>query len=272
VVTGGGRGIGRLVAQALADAGYQLGLVARSGDELADTARLIQTSGGIAATATADVSDHHAADQGMRHLRQQLGPIDLLVNNAGILGPIGPAWEVDPQAWWRTMEVNLLGTLLFTRLALPDMIARHHGRIINISSQAGAYRWPVVSGYSVSKAAVIKLTENLALETRRHGISIFSVHPGLLPIGMSETAINPHARPDTNEGRIYAWAQHQLNHGQGAQPACAVEQILRLATGKYDDLTGRHLSVHDNLDHILAQIDNVRQHHLYLLALHALAA
>ena len=120
-------------------------------------------------------------------LRHQLGPIDLLVNNAGILGPVGPLWELDVDEWWTTMDVNLRGLVLATQLVLPDMVAAGRGRIINITSQAGVHRWPLASAYSVSKAAVVKLTENLALETRRHGIGVFSVHPGLLPIGISET-------------------------------------------------------------------------------------
>jgi NAD(P)-dependent dehydrogenase (short-subunit alcohol dehydrogenase family) len=261
-----------LFARALADAGYSVGLVARSRDELAETVRIIEESGGVAISVTGDVSDPKSASEAVRGIRQQLGPIDLLVNNAGILGPIGPAWEVDPDLWWRAMEVNVLGTLLFARLVLPEMIARRRGRIVNVSSQAGAFRWPVVSAYSVSKAAVIKFTENLALETRRYGVSIFSVHPGLLPIGMSETAFTGGAPPDSNEGRVFAWAQRQLEEGRGAEPECAVEQILRLASGKYDDLSGRHLSVHDDLDRVLSEIDDVRERELYVLGLHGLAA
>jgi NAD(P)-dependent dehydrogenase (short-subunit alcohol dehydrogenase family) len=272
LVTGGGRGIGRLAAAALAEAGYTVGLVARSSDELAETAGLIQASGGVAVTATADVTDPRAASDAVRRLRQELGPIDLLINNAGILGPIGPAWEVESDSWWRTMEVNLFGTLLFSRLVLPEMIARRQGRIVNVSSQAGAFRWPVVSAYSVSKAAVIKFTENVALETHRYGVSVFSVHPGLLPIGLGETAISPDAPPDSNEGRVYAWAKRQLSEGRGAEPACAIKQILELASGKYDALSGRHLSVHDDLDRVLAQIDDVREQELYVLGLHGLAA
>ena len=109
------------------------------------------------------------------------------MNNAGVIGPIGPLWEVDAEAWWATFDVNVRGILLGTQLVLPSMVARRRGRIINITSQAGVHRWPLVSGYSVSKAAVTKLTENLAQETSRYGIGVFSVHPGLLPIGMSET-------------------------------------------------------------------------------------
>jgi len=162
LVTGGGRGIGRLVADALAEAGVAVGVVARSADELDETVELVRGAGGVAAAAQADVADEQALAHAVARLAAELGSPDILVNNAGILGPIGPTWEVDGADWWRTMEVNVRGVVNAANLVLPGMIARGHGRILNITSQAGAYRWPTVSAYSVSKAAVVKFSENLA--------------------------------------------------------------------------------------------------------------
>ena len=178
-----------MAALHLARAGAAVGIVARSSEELATSLTLIEEQGGVAAAATADVTDRRAMTTAIEQLRRELGPVDILVNNAGIVGPIGPMWEVDLDAWWRAMEVNVRGILIGTQLVLPEMVERRHGRILNMTSQAGAYRWPMVSGYSVSKAAVVKLTENLARETSRYGVSVFSVHPGLLPIGMSDAII-----------------------------------------------------------------------------------
>ena len=113
------------------------------------------------------------------------------------------------------MDVNLRGVVLASHLVLPEMVARRRGRIINVTSQAGAHRWPLVSAYSVSKTAVMKLTENLAHETSRHGISLFSVHPGLLPIGMSET-VTGHPPANAHEARIQRWTLDQLESGRGA--------------------------------------------------------
>ena len=201
LVTGGGRGIGQIVAQALAEAGAAVAIVSRSVDELDHTVRLIEAGGGTAAAVVADVADAASLSAAVTELQDRLGPIDLLVNNAGIVGPIGPLWEVDPTEWWTTMDVNLRGLLLSSQLVLPTMVARRRGRIINMASQAGVHRWPLVSAYSVSKAAVVKLTENLARETVRYGISVFSVHPGLLPIGMSAT-VTDHAPTSHHERRI----------------------------------------------------------------------
>ena len=113
------------------------------------------------------------------------------------------------------MDVNLRGLLLTTQLVVPEMVARGRGRIINMASQAGTYRWPLVSAYSVSKAAVVKLTENLAHEVGRHGVRVFSVHPGLLPIGMSEDFA---ARP---AGRRLRGARPGLGRGASWRRAAA---------------------------------------------------
>ena len=264
IVTGGGRGIGLLVARALADARTSVGLVARSHDELTRAVALIEEAGGTAASAVADVTDGPQLAHAIAELRSTLGPIDLLVNNAGVSGPIGPLWEVDPDAWWMTMDVNLRGVVLASHLVLPEMVARGRGRIINLTSQAGVHRWPLVSAYSVSKAAVTKLTENLARETSRHGVSVFSVHPGLLPIGMSET-VTGHAPATPHEERIQQWTLEQLESGHGADPQQAVDLILRLAAGDADGLSGRHLSVHDDLDAVVAHQQEIRDEDLYVL-------
>jgi NAD(P)-dependent dehydrogenase (short-subunit alcohol dehydrogenase family) len=264
LVTGASRGIGQRLATRLAGGGAAVGLIARSEIELRRTEELIEKAGGTAAAATADVTDPAGLQEAIDRLRRRLGRFDLLVNNAGILGPVGPLWEVDADAWWTTMNVNVRGLVLCTRFVVPDMIAAGSGRVINVTSQAGVHRWPLVSGYSVSKAAAVKLTENLALEAGRYGISVFSVHPGLLPIGMSETAAGN--EPTTSyERRVRDWALGEIAAGRGADPTEAIELLMRLASGEGDRLSGRHLSVHDDLDNLLARIDEVRSHDLYVL-------
>lgn len=272
LVTGSGRGFGRLVARALAERGFAVGLLARSGHELGEAVKLIEASGGVAASVTADVSDERATEAAVAQLRRRLGPIELLVNNAGVPGPVGPAWDVDARSWWQTIEVNLRGTFVCTHLTLPEMVARGRGRIVNMTSHAGVFRWPIVSAYSVSKAAVVKLTENLALEARPHGVSVFSVHPGLLPIGFSEQALADGPSEDSDLGRVHAWIRRELDQGQGTDPARAVELVVRLASGRYDELSGRQLSVHDDLDAIVERIDEVRDRELYVLGLQKLPA
>jgi acyl-CoA synthetase (AMP-forming)/AMP-acid ligase II/NAD(P)-dependent dehydrogenase (short-subunit alcohol dehydrogenase family) len=266
VVTGGGRGIGRVLARSLAAAGSAVGLIARSGDELAETVRLVTAAGGAAAAACADITDADATAMAIKQLAEQLGPVNLLVNNAGVGGPVGDAWDVDADDWWRAIEVNLHGVFLCSRLVLPGMIARGGGRIVNITSEAGVYRWPQLSAYSVSKAAVIKFTENLAVEAGRRGVRAFSVHPGITPIGLSEQALAGRAGPDSPRGRRNAWIRAQLAAGRGADPALVAALVTRLAAGDADRLSGCHLSVHDDVDAILARTDDVRDRYQLRLA------
>jgi NAD(P)-dependent dehydrogenase (short-subunit alcohol dehydrogenase family) len=265
LVTGASRGLGRLIAGTLADAGAEVGLVARSAEPLAQTTQHILDGGGTAVAVTADVTDPDALTAAVRHVTTQLGPIDVLINNAGITGPYGALCEVDPSEWWQTMEVNLRSVLTCTQLVLPSMIARGYGRIVNITSHAGAYRWPLASAYAVSKAAAIKLTENLATELKGTGVTVFSAHPGLLPIGLSEHALTSRPPEDSAAGKISSWVRRELDQGHGADPGAAARFVLRLAAGDADSLSGRHLTVHDNLDALIDNADEITRRDLYTL-------
>jgi NAD(P)-dependent dehydrogenase (short-subunit alcohol dehydrogenase family) len=252
LVTGGSRGLGRLLGQALAESGAAVGLMARSADELTAAVDDITRAGGCAMAAAGDASRPRDVERAIGRVRNQLGPIDLLVNNAGIAGPSGNTWDIPTDSWWETMQVNLGSAYLCTRTVLPEMIARSTGRIVNITSQAGALRWPQQTAYAVSKAAIIKLTENVATETRADRVHVFSVDPGLLPIGLTAGAIAGSAAPGSGEARRDAWLRHQIAIGHGADPAWPARLLIRIAAGETDSLSGCHLSVHDDLDQMLA--------------------
>jgi len=267
LVSGGSRGIGRLLGARLAGAGAAVGLIARSPADLAAAVGEISRAGGMAAAATADVADHRAASAAVAELRERLGTPDILINNAGISGPIGPVWQTPTAGWWRAIEVNFGGALVLTQLALTHMIPAGQGRIINITSYAGIYRWPLMSAYAASKAALVKLTETLAEETRPHGVSVFSVDPGLLPIGLGEAALRGSADRQTPEGRVHHWIREQFATGHGADPEQAARLVIALATGRADRLSGRHLSVADNVNALLARIDEIEHGDLHTLRL-----
>ena len=115
--------------------------------------------------------------------------MDLLVNNAGLAGPIGPTWETDPDDWWRCLEVNLRGPMLCSRAVLPGMIARGGGRIVNVASGAGTFAIPYLGAYVTSKTALIRFTEILALEAGQHGVKVFAIEPGTVRTAMAEYAL-----------------------------------------------------------------------------------
>jgi NAD(P)-dependent dehydrogenase (short-subunit alcohol dehydrogenase family) len=265
LVTGASRGLGRVIADTLVGSGAAVGLVARSAAPLTQARDQLTDGGGTAVAVTADVTDPDALASAVEQVSSRLGPIDVLVNNAGVTGPAGALWQVDPGEWWQAMEVNLGSVLACTRLVLPSMIARRHGRIVNITSSAGAYRWPLASAYSVSKAAVIKLTENLAVELKRTGVSVYSAHPGLLPIGLSEPALAGPPPEDPAAAKLNSWIRRELEQGRGAEPDAAARFVLRLASGECDGLSGRHLTVHDDLDALIDSAREIGRRDLYLL-------
>jgi NAD(P)-dependent dehydrogenase (short-subunit alcohol dehydrogenase family) len=249
------------------DAGARVALIGRSEASLEEAAASIRARGGIVATAVADVTDIERTRAAVAAVTEQLGPIDVLVNNAGINGPMGPLWETDPAEWWRAVEINFGGAYMLTSAVLPGMVSAGRGRVISITSQAAVHRWPLVSSYAAAKAAVVKLTETLAAELKPHGVSVFSFDPGLLPIGLSEAALASTAGPETAEGQVFGWIKARLAAGQGADPEIAAGWVVNLAAGRGDALSGRHMNVGDDLDDLLARIDDIKRNKLHLLAL-----
>ena len=138
LVTGGGRGLGPVIARELVAAGTAVAVMARSKDQLANTVAIIAAAGGRATAVQADVTDAAAVDAAVQQAERSLGPVDLLVNNAAQLRALGEVWQVDPEEWWRDVEVNLRGPFLCARAVLPGMLARQRGRIVNVTSGAGA--------------------------------------------------------------------------------------------------------------------------------------
>jgi NAD(P)-dependent dehydrogenase (short-subunit alcohol dehydrogenase family) len=171
VLTGATHGVGEAFAWGLARAGASLAIVSRTCTEVEALAVALRELGGDVLPLTADVSHRAEVEALAQAALAHYGRVDVLVNNAGIQGPPGPAWEVDPDEWFRTVEINLLGTFLCCRAFLPSMLARRQGSIINVSSGAGRHPMPNYSGYSASKAAVTHFTHTLAEECKPLGIT-----------------------------------------------------------------------------------------------------
>jgi NAD(P)-dependent dehydrogenase (short-subunit alcohol dehydrogenase family) len=178
IVTGAGRGLGHAIAIALAAAGATVAVLDRA---TGDTATAIEAAGGQAVPKTVDVTDQSAVEQAIHEVEQQIGAVDLLMNNAGIgAESLGRVWELDPDWWWRTINVNLRGPFLCARAVLPGMIHRRRGVIINMSSGVAWGDIAGVTAYCASKAGVARFTSCLALETKEFGIATFAINPGLV--------------------------------------------------------------------------------------------
>jgi len=257
VVTGAGRGLGRAFAQALADEGASVVLVARSEHELAETAGSI---GPRARSFVADVTDAAA----VAAIVQQIGVVDLLVNNAGMVGPIGPFWETDLDAWWRVMDVNVRGAMLCTRAVLPSMIARRRGRVINIVS--GAIPAAHLSAYLTSKSALVRATECIAAEAAPHGVAVFALAPGTVRTRMSMHSV------ESEEGRRWIpWFRRIFDEGLDLPADRVARLVVELASGRRDALSGLYLTPRDDLDALTAQLASVKAQQLHSMRVRTLA-
>jgi NAD(P)-dependent dehydrogenase (short-subunit alcohol dehydrogenase family) len=173
IVTGGGRGIGAAVARALTARGVAVTVFARTGSELAAVAG----SGAAALAVAGDVSREADVARLLAEHERALGPCELLVNGAGILVR-GPVEALAPEAWRRTLEINLTGAFLCARAVVPGMKARRRGRIVNLASISATLGTPEASAYNASKWGLVGLTKCLAEELRGHGVQALSVSPG----------------------------------------------------------------------------------------------
>ena len=184
LITGAGRGIGRATAIALAKEGVKIGLVGRTMENLENVAKELEQYDVEVAAAVADVKDLASITAAVEYVRAELGPIDILVNSAGI-AKFGSFLDLTPDEWTDIIDVNVKGVYNSIYAVLPEMKERQTGDIINISSTAGQKGAPVTSAYSASKAAVIGLSESLMLEVRKQNIRVVTLTPSTVATDMA---------------------------------------------------------------------------------------
>jgi 3-oxoacyl-[acyl-carrier protein] reductase len=242
LVTGGGRGIGANIARELAAAGAHVGVAARTRAQVEHVAREI---GGV--PLEVDVTDRAAVDGMVIQAESELGPIDLLVANAGIGGPDGPTWKVDPDDWWQVLEVNVLGVHLCCSAVIPQMLERGAGRIVITGSGASYLPGARSTPYPTSKAAVGRYGETLANELVGH-IPVFVISPGLVKTEMTGDNF-PDDAPWT-------------------PPELASQLVRVLASGRADALAGRYLHAeHDDIEDLIRRADEIRERDLNAIRL-----
>ena len=242
VVTGAGRGIGRAIAYALSAAGAVVVAASRSGDEIAETVSTIRKAGGSALAVPTDVANKRSVDDLVTQTLATFSKIDVLVNNAGIQGAIGPMVDNDPQEWALTVQVNLLGTFYCSQAVLPTMISRRQGKIINMSGGGATSPRPNFSAYAASKAAIVRLTENLAEEVRDQNIQVNAIAPGAVNTRMLDEVL----AANKQAGAEYEAAQKRANSG-GTPPEVAAGLVVFLASDASKGLTGKLIAAsHDD--------------------------
>jgi NAD(P)-dependent dehydrogenase (short-subunit alcohol dehydrogenase family) len=189
LITGGGRGIGRAVAFAFAREGARVAVVARTGQEVARVAEEIRVECEVETMhAVCDVSDKESIGRAFAEVERRLGSVDILVNNAGI-AESAPLIKTSDELWQRHLAINLSGTFYCMRSALPAMIERGWGRIINVASIAGKTGAPYISAYTASKHGVLGLTRTVALEVATKGVTVNAICPGYVDTDMTTRAL-----------------------------------------------------------------------------------
>jgi len=241
LVTGGGRGIGAGIARELADAGARVAVAARTRQQVDEVASEID---GLALEL--DVTDGAAVEKAVAETERELGPLTLLVANAGIGNQDGPTWEVDPEEWWRVQEVNVLGVHLCCRAVIPGMLERGRGRIVITGSGAACLPGSSHTAYPTSKAAVCRYGETLANELEGR-IPVFFFSPGLVKTEMTSGFAGD-----------AAWTPPEL----------APRLVRTLASGRADALVGRYLHAeHDDIEDLIRRADKVREQDLNAIRL-----
>jgi NAD(P)-dependent dehydrogenase (short-subunit alcohol dehydrogenase family) len=263
IVTGGGRGFGAATARKLAAQGAAVTVTSRTQSQLDETKSAIEAAGGRALAMAADVNSQADWERVVAETESKLGPVTLLVANAALSDPAGPIYEIDPDVWQETLDTNVMGAVRGARAVLPGMVQRRHGRVIIVSSGAALAAAPYTSPYRVSKAALLRLAEILALEVRDFGISVFAIHPGVINSTILDSAVR------TEAGR--KWVPHMARMVESGTAftgtdACA-ECCAYLASGNADGLTGRYVSATEDYRALAARAQEVAERELQVLRL-----
>lgn len=252
IVTGAGRGFGRVIAARLAREGAAVTVTARTRAQLEETVEQIVAAGGRAHAVVSDVTNREQVEAVVTETRERFGPVTLLVNNAGVPEPFGPIWTVDPDKWWDAQAVHIRAPLLFLRAVLPAMVAAKSGRAIIVSAVAAHRTAPGLSAYCVGKTAQARMAQLVASETREHGVSLFAIDPGFVFTALAEQTMTS---PDAQRwlpGMVQRLKERKSAPDGDRDLARCAQRCVDLASGRYDALSGQYMELDDDLDAWLA--------------------
>jgi 3-oxoacyl-[acyl-carrier protein] reductase len=263
IVTGAGRGIGRGIAMAFAREGARLALVSRTASQVEAAAREARDLGAEAFAVPADVADPDDVRRMVDETLERYSRIDILVNNAAVLGPVGPHLNNDMEQWADAIRINVIGLALCTHAVLPAMIEQGGGKIVNLSGAGVTGPLATVGAYCTSKAAVTRFTENLALEVREHDIWVNLLGPGQIdthfldPLAEAEAGM---VDPD------FQAMVRRTRSGLGASLDNAAAAAVWLASPESDGLSGRTIfATRNDWSSLAPRIPEIMSSDLYTL-------
>ena len=242
IITGAGKGIGRGIARAYAAEGARLVLVSRTLAQVEDAAEEARASGSEASALAVDVASPDDVRRMVDHTLELYSRIDVLVNNAAVLGPVGPLHLNDAEHWAQAININVTGLMLCCHAVLPHMIEQGGGKIINLSGAGVTRASETISAYGTSKAAVVRFTETLALEMLPHNVSVNALGPGQIDTEL----LDPMAGDDSLIEPIMGAMVRRTKSGRGAPLEEPLEEAAALAvwlaSNASDGLSGRLIS------------------------------
>jgi len=262
IITGSGRGIGSAIALAMAKEGTDIVVLSRTWSEVAETAAKVKDLGRRGMALKVDVSKIKQVERMVDLTMQKFGKIDVLINCAGIQGPIGPLVENRTEEWVKTVNINLIGTFLCCKAVLPIMIKQRYGKVINLSGGGSCEPRPRFSAYAVSKAAVLRLTETLAEEVKEFNIQVNAIAPGAVDTTMHDQVL---AAGEAAGEKALA-VSRRVKSGGGTSPEIPAGLAVFLASDESDGLTGRVISaVWDDWKTMAKRIPYIMSKQIYTL-------
>lgn len=253
LVTGGGRGFGRAIAERFAAEGAQVAVMSRSRNELDQVVAGIEAAGGQAMAVTGDVTSPADVGTAVTAVEGRFGPVSLMINNAGVPGPIGPIWEVDADAWWQAQAIHIRAPFLFMQRVIPGMLARGGGRIICVSALASRMVAPNLSAYCTGKIAQNRVVAEAAAELADLPVKVFAIDPGFVFTKLAHDTMVSDAARKYLPGMVARLEQASNDPAAQDDLARCAQRCLDLASGRYDALSGNYYELPDDLDAKLAE-------------------
>lgn len=259
IITGGGRGIGKTIAKGFLEAGAEVLLVARNQTDLKAAQKELSPLGQVEII-SADVSLETGSAAVAKKASDLWGQLDILINAAGVYGPIGPLAEVNVVEWRQAIDINLIGTFLMMRAMVPLMRKNGHGKIINFSG-GGEGAYANFAAYAASKGAVVRLTETAAEELKNYNIEVNAIAPGAVNTKLLDDLLK--AGPEKVGEETYKRSLEQKKNG-GVSPEKAAELVVFLASDASSGISGRIISaIWDDYKNFPAHLKEIMASDIY---------